>query len=82
MKTINYITASLFLSLSANAQKANEKFNVIFIISDQHKTSVTGCYGDTMVKTPNIDALAATGVKFTRMYTASQIGRASCRVRV
>ncbi|GHV01189.1 iduronate-2-sulfatase [Bacteroidia bacterium] len=45
----------------------------MFIISDQHKLAVTGCYGDKVVKTPNIDALAANGVKFTRIYTPSPL---------
>jgi len=42
--------------------------NVLFIISDQHKQSVTGCYGDPLVRTPNIDRLAADGVRFDNAY--------------
>lgn len=34
-----------------------EKYNVIFIISDQHNPNVAGCYGDSVAITPNIDAL-------------------------
>ena len=47
----------------------SDAYNVIFIISDQHKLSVTGCYGDPVVKTPNLDRLAAEGVMFTHIYT-------------
>ena len=43
-------------------------YNVLFIISDQHKRDVTGCYGDTVVRTPNIDRLAEEGVRFTNAY--------------
>ena len=43
-------------------------YNVLFIISDQHKKSVTGCYGDPVVRTPNIDRLAQQGLRFTSAY--------------
>jgi hypothetical protein len=33
--------------------------NLLYIISDQHNPFVTGCYGDAVVSTPHLDALAA-----------------------
>ena len=42
--------------------------NILFICSDQHQTLAAGCYGHTEVQTPNIDRLAATGVRFNRAY--------------
>ena len=42
--------------------------NVLFIVSDDLKASVLGCYGDTVCRTPNIDRLAAEGVVFERTY--------------
>lgn len=68
------LTVSLLASVAVNAQqKATEKYNVVFIISDQHKASVLGCYGDAVVKTPHLDEMARHGVKFTRAYTASPL---------
>ncbi len=42
--------------------------NVLFLVSDDLKASVLGCYGDPMCKTPNLDRLAKQGVLFRRAY--------------
>jgi len=47
--------------------------NLLFIFSDQHARHVTGCYGDGVVETPNIDRLAAEGVTFDDAYCPSPI---------
>src|SRR3984893_8866948 len=47
--------------------------NVLFILSDEHSRRVLGCYGHTMIRTPNLDALAARGGRFADAYTNSPI---------
>lgn len=47
--------------------------NLLFLFSDQHAQRVAGCYGDAVVRTPNIDRLAAHGVCFDNAYTPSPI---------
>jgi arylsulfatase A-like enzyme len=47
--------------------------NFLFIITDQHRADHLACYGNPIVRTPNIDALAAEGVRAERMYVASPI---------
>ena len=47
--------------------------NILFIESDQHNPAVMGCGGDTVVSTPNLDALAARGVILENSYCASPI---------
>ena len=47
--------------------------NVLLICSDQHARGAAGCYGHPLAQTPNLDALAARGTRFTRAYTPSPI---------
>ena len=47
--------------------------NVLFIMCDQLRFDYLSCYGHPHLKTPNIDALAAKGVKFNNAYVQSPI---------
>jgi choline-sulfatase len=47
--------------------------NLLIIMSDEHSRKVLGCYGNEIVHTPNLDALAARGTRFTDAYTTSPI---------
>lgn len=53
-----------------------QKPNVLFIAVDDLRPQL-GCYGDGMIKTPNIDGLAAEGVVFNRAYCQMAICMAS-----
>ena len=43
--------------------------NLLFIMSDEHSKRVLGCYGNEIVQTPNMDALAAEGTLFENAYS-------------
>jgi len=47
--------------------KAKAKYNVLFLISDDLRPEL-GAYGNSMIKTPNIDRLATRGVRFDHAY--------------
>lgn len=47
--------------------------NILLIMTDQHRADHLGCYGNAVVRTPNLDALAARGRRFTRMHVASPV---------
>jgi arylsulfatase A-like enzyme len=55
------------------APAAASRPNILLITDDQHNARNLGCYGDSIVKTPNLDRLAARGVRFTRAYSQSMI---------
>ncbi|PWS37532.1 sulfatase [Falsiroseomonas bella] len=52
---------------------AGPKQNLLFILSDEHSPKALGCAGHPFVQTPNLDALAARGTRFTAAYTPSPI---------
>ena len=44
----------------------SKKPNILFLMSDQHTQKITGCYGDPLVRTPHLNALAQRGVAYLR----------------
>ena len=50
-----------------------KKPNVLFILTDQLALQAIGAYGNTFVKTPNIDALARRGVRFEKSYCSAPV---------
>lgn len=50
-----------------------EKPNVLFLIGDDHAAHAYGAYGNPLVKTPNLDGLAESGVIFTNAFCNSPI---------
>lgn len=68
------ILISFFLLLySFNVFTQNKKPNIIFILADDLGYGDLGCYGSTQIHTPNIDALAKSGTKFTQFYAGSTV---------
>ena len=58
--------------LSARGQEeAAAPPDIVIVLSDDQTWSDSGCYGNKQVKTPNIDRLAAEGMRFTRAFTAT-----------
>jgi arylsulfatase len=47
--------------------------NVLLITTDQHRADCVGAYGNPVIRTPNLDALAADGVRFDRAYVPNPV---------
>src|SRR5580704_5788588 len=74
------LTAALLLLAiipGASAQLAHRPAprlpNIIFILADDLSYGDLGCYGQTMIKTPNIDKLAGEGMRFTDFYAGDTV---------
>ncbi|MHC4533017.1 MAG: sulfatase [Planctomycetota bacterium] len=79
LKTIGLSTAAFAVQSSKGSLKlfANEntdkKPNIVFILVDDLGWIDTGCYGSKYYETPNIDKLAAEGMRFTDAYAACAV---------
>lgn len=62
---------SLFLALMASAAVAAEKPNVVLLYADDLGYGDVSCYGSKTITTPNIDKLAAEGLRFTDGHCAA-----------
>lgn len=56
---------------SARGARPQKRPNLIFILADDMGWGDLGCYGSLHIRTPNLDRLAAGGVRFTHAYAAS-----------
>ena len=70
MKKIILLLAVALLSFTAEAAK---KPNLIFIMVDDAGYGDFSCYGQEKFATPNIDRMAARGMKFTQHYAGSTV---------
>lgn len=66
-----------FLSTASLAVMAQRKVpqppNFVFIMADDMGVFDLGCYGQTKIKTPNMDRLAADGMRFTNCYAGAAV---------
>lgn len=67
MKKKLFLLASVCLLYYATS-KAKEKTNIVLIIADDVSFDDMGCYGNKVVKTPNIDRLAKEGMRFDNAF--------------
>lgn len=53
---------------SISSSTSGKPLNVLLIVSDDHRADALGCAGNSIVKTPTLDQLARTGVRFTHAF--------------
>lgn len=64
---------TLIVALLSNLVIAQQKPNVIYIYADDLGYGELGSYGQTKIKTPHLDKLAASGMRFTDHYTSAPV---------
>jgi arylsulfatase A-like enzyme len=70
------IACSCYLAtalLCPAALGADGRPNILFIMSDDHAVRAVSAYGDSLMQTPNIDRIAANGMRFDRAYVGNAI---------
>jgi len=76
MNLLRFLVLLLAFSAStavALAQSVASRPNIIYILADDLGYGDLGCYGQKTIATPNIDKLAAEGVRFTQHYAGSSV---------
>jgi arylsulfatase A len=81
MRRRDFLKAAGFgaaLTLSRNidiiqAAERKKKPNIVYIMADDLGYAELGCYGQKKIRTPNIDKLAAEGMKFTQHYSGNPV---------
>lgn len=68
-----FLVSCIQLKMIPATLAATPKPNIIFILADDLGYAELGCYGQTKIKTPNIDRLAAEGIRFTQHYSGSPV---------
>ncbi len=66
----NFLAAAPFVQ---TRRRASTLPNVVFFLTDDHGAWATGAYGARDIHTPNIDALARGGARFTRAYASTPV---------
>src|SRR6266496_905339 len=76
MRTLSLLLClclSALLTPSHSITPAKRKPNIIFILADDLGYGDLGCYGQKLIKTPNLDGLARAGIRFTNFYAAAPV---------
>lgn len=78
---IGLTCTAAIMAESAHAQKTKnqtqQKPNIIYILADDLGYGDLGCYGQKIIKTPNLDRMAKQGVLFTQHYAGSTVSAPS-----
>jgi arylsulfatase A-like enzyme len=73
MKRILLLGFVLLLTLAAGGSASAAPPNIVFILADDLGYGDLGCYGQKQIQTPNLDRLAADGMRFTQAYAGATV---------
>ena len=68
-----FLLGAIATTYTAAAAQVSREPNIIFIMSDDHAAHAISAYGSRINKTPNIDRLAAGGMKLTNCFCTNSI---------
>src|SRR6187200_3255482 len=73
MRILPIALAIFCCGFASDARGAMAQPNLVFILTDNQGAWTLGCYGNPDIRTPNIDRLAARGMRFTRAFSPNGV---------
>ncbi len=73
----NFLKTAVGAGAALTASAQTRRPNFLVIVTDDHGIGDVGCYGHPEVRTPNLDSLASSGVRFTQWYANAPVCSAS-----
>ena len=67
------LISTLSLALLPAAVAAQQRYNIVYIMTDDHTAQMMSCYDNRFVETPNLDRIANDGVRFVNSYVANSL---------
>jgi len=67
------IFVALVIALLVSSIRAADAPNIVIILADDLGYGDLGCYGHPTIRTPNLDRMAAEGMRFTEFYSAAEV---------
>src|SRR5437764_619016 len=64
---------ALVVPLHGADAPASQRANILYIMSDDHASHALSCYGSKINQTPNLDRLAAAGMRFTNCFVTDSL---------
>lgn len=73
MKHIVWLSLTLLVCATVCIAAPAGKPNIVFVLSDDLAQGDLGCYGQKLIRTPNLDRMAAEGTRFTQAYSGTSV---------
>ena len=73
LKSVFVACLLAFTTISCHTEQDEVRPNVIFIMADDLGYAELGSYGQQLIQTPNLDEMALEGMRFTNVYSGSQV---------
>ena len=66
-------TLSTAVTSCQQKQEEQKRYNIVYIMTDDHTAQMMSCYDTRYMETPNLDRIAADGVRFTNSFVANSL---------